>query len=211
MEKRNNAERGRLKAAAKREALKRFMAARGLNTNAWSNKAGRREGTLRSFLNGNTQSMRQDTWEALADAEHITVAEMLTGDNKNLLRKIPIVGSVPGDNPCDMMQAPVEDYVYFETSSENAIALKMVDDSMNQANLPDGCFAIIDCNDKDVQKLNGNIVILIRGGKSTCKRLKLNPLRFCSESTNSAHEDFFPKDGEEWSILGKVIGSYIKF
>lgn len=61
-----------------REALKRFMAKRGLNPYAWAEKAGVREGTIRNFLAGRSQSMNARTWHKLAEAESVSVDQILS-------------------------------------------------------------------------------------------------------------------------------------
>lgn len=60
-----------------RKALRKFMRDRELKPYPWAQRAGVREGTLRAFLTGQTQSMKMDTLEKLARAESTTVEEML--------------------------------------------------------------------------------------------------------------------------------------
>lgn len=194
-----------------REKLITFRDSRDLTNHSWARKSKVGYTTLNEFMNGTADNLNYQTLNKLAMCENVSVEEMLGVLTESKLKKIPVVGSVPGGNPCEMIEAEIEEYVFFETDSIDARAVKIVGDSMDRANLPDNCFAIVDCSQKDFLKLNNEIVILIRGGESTCKRLKLNPTRFCPDSNNPLYEDYFPGENEEWSVCGKVIGSYIKF
>ncbi len=66
-------------ASTRRTALKKFMSARGLRQSSWAKSAGVPESTLRSFLNGDSNSLRHDTLEKLAQAAEATISE-ITGE-----------------------------------------------------------------------------------------------------------------------------------
>lgn len=60
-----------------RIAIRVFMAKNNLKTSPWCNKAEVAEGTLRSFLKGDTQSMKIITLKKLAKAANTTVNEII--------------------------------------------------------------------------------------------------------------------------------------
>ena len=65
------------------KAMDAFMRSRGLNPHSWARIAGIREGTIRNFIKGNTQSMRYETLLKLADSVNATVNEILGESVKN--------------------------------------------------------------------------------------------------------------------------------
>jgi len=64
----------------RREALRRFMKARGLNMNKWAKLAGVPETTLRSYLSGRSKSLRGITEKKLATAAETTVSGLYGED-----------------------------------------------------------------------------------------------------------------------------------
>jgi transcriptional regulator with XRE-family HTH domain len=62
-----------------REALREHLEMRGWSVNAWAQKAGIREGTLRNFLAGRSETVTYDTLVALARASGIKVSNFLRG------------------------------------------------------------------------------------------------------------------------------------
>ena len=65
-----------------REAIRRFMKARGLNAHAWTQAAGIPHSTLYNFLRGDTRSMTEATLSKLAGAAHTDVGTMLGLDRR---------------------------------------------------------------------------------------------------------------------------------
>jgi phage repressor protein C with HTH and peptisase S24 domain len=64
-----------------RAAILRVMSDRKLKMLPWATAAGMAEGTLRNFLAGKANSMRSDTYAALADAAGVTVDQLLGVDD----------------------------------------------------------------------------------------------------------------------------------
>lgn len=62
---------------AKREALRRFIAERGLNPNALAKRAGVRSSTLYNFLSGTSKSLSIDVLQKLAEAGGGTIDEVM--------------------------------------------------------------------------------------------------------------------------------------
>lgn len=69
-------------ADSERAALQRFIDARGLVRTDWARRANISEGTLRNFLARTSHSMSAATWKALAEAERVSVSEIL-GETSN--------------------------------------------------------------------------------------------------------------------------------
>ncbi len=64
---------------ARREALRRFMAGRGLTAHAWAKDAGLAVGAIYSFLHGRTQSLTKTEEEKLARAAGVAPEDLYRG------------------------------------------------------------------------------------------------------------------------------------
>jgi hypothetical protein len=60
-----------------RNGLRTFIAKRKLKILPWAKRAGVSEGSLRNFLSCTTDSMNLETLGKLADAEHVSIAELI--------------------------------------------------------------------------------------------------------------------------------------
>lgn len=60
-----------------RKAIRNFMNKRQLSVNGWCKRAGMPESTLRSFLNGQSNSMTLQSLMALATIENVALQDML--------------------------------------------------------------------------------------------------------------------------------------
>ena len=60
-----------------RHAICHFMQQRKLKVFPWCKRAGVSEGTLRAFLRGDTSTLQTSTLQKLADAENVSVGEVL--------------------------------------------------------------------------------------------------------------------------------------
>lgn len=85
-----------------RRALRRFMDARATNKLRWATSAGVSEGTLRNFLNGDSQSLTHKTLAKLARAERVSIAQMLGQE--------PLPDKAEGRS-IDAQEVPLIDYV----------------------------------------------------------------------------------------------------
>jgi hypothetical protein len=66
-------------ASNKREALRRFMQARGLTAHAWTRDAGLAVGVLYSFLHGRTHSLTRGEEQKLASAINVDPEDLYRG------------------------------------------------------------------------------------------------------------------------------------
>ena len=81
-----------------RAAIKDFMASRNLKPRPWCEKAKVAEGTLRAFLKGATRSLTTDTLAKLAQAENVTISEILgEASNTNNVSPSPSRQAVAAD------------------------------------------------------------------------------------------------------------------
>ena len=64
---------------AKREALRRFMASRGLTAHAWAKDAGVAVGVIYSFLHGRTHTLTKNEESKLASAAGVSPEDLYTG------------------------------------------------------------------------------------------------------------------------------------
>lgn len=108
------------------------------------------------------------------------------------------------DDGCDLNQLLVRNAAatYFYTLSG---------DSMDRANLPDGCKLLVD---RSAEAKEGDIIVAyIPGDGHTCKRLtyELGRPVLVPESSNPCHKPRPIADGEELWILGVVTASIVQF
>lgn len=101
----------------RRRVLREFMAAEGLTVNGWCTVAGLRESTLRNFLNGDSASLSDRSYELLATARGVPVSRLL-GEKPDKAHHVEIpVSSYVGagdeiisvsddDDPIDWTAAP---------------------------------------------------------------------------------------------------------
>jgi predicted transcriptional regulator len=62
--------------AARREAFRRFMSARGLTAHAWAKDAGLPVGAIYSFLHGRSPSLTKAEEEKLARSAHVDIEDL---------------------------------------------------------------------------------------------------------------------------------------
>lgn len=128
-------------------------------------------------------------------------------------KRILIYGSISAGKPT-FAQEEIEDYTYTDlsTDGEKLFGLRVKGDSMNLANLPNGCVAIVkQCSWVE----NGAIaVVRIDEEDATVKRFyqdgRIVRLEPCS--SNPEHqEQVYDLSKVRVSIIGEVIGCEIKF
>jgi len=124
---------------------------------------------------------------------------------------IPVVGSVRAGDPILAVEN-IEGYVNFDrslVSSEDVFLLRVQGDSMIEAHIQDGDFALVK---PQANAENGEIVVALIDDEATIKRVfqRRNLIRL--EPANPTMEPIVVKRGEKRvSIVGKVIGIFRKF
>jgi repressor LexA len=123
---------------------------------------------------------------------------------------VPIVGRVTAGEPILAIEN-IEGYINLDrdiVSSENVFLLRVQGDSMIEAHIQDGDFALVKPQ-KDAE--NGEIVVALIGDEATIKRIfkKRDLIRL--EPANPRMEPIVVKKGEKKvTIVGKVIGIFRK-
>ena len=123
---------------------------------------------------------------------------------------VPIVGRVTAGDPILAIEN-IEGYVNFDrnlVSSEDVFLLRVEGESMIEAHIQDGDFALVKPQ-KDAE--NGEIVVALIDDEATIKRIfkKRNLIRL--EPANPTMEPIVVKKGEKRiTIIGKVIGIFRK-
>ena len=124
---------------------------------------------------------------------------------------IPIVGSVRAGEPILAVEN-IEGYVNFDrslVSSEDVFLLRVQGDSMIEAHIQDGDFALVK---PQANAENGEIVVALIDDEATIKRVFQRRDLIRLEPANPAMEPIVVKKGEKRvSIVGKVIGIFRKF
>jgi repressor LexA len=123
---------------------------------------------------------------------------------------LPIVGRVTAGDPILAIEN-IEGYVNFDrnlVSSEDVFLLRVKGDSMIDAHIQDGDFALVKPQ-KDAE--NGEIIVALIDDEATIKRIfkKRDLIRL--EPANPNMEPIVVKKGEKQiTIIGKVIGIFRK-
>ena len=124
---------------------------------------------------------------------------------------IPIIGNVRAGEPVLAVEN-IEGYVNFDrslVSSEDVFLLRVQGDSMIEAHIQDGDFALVKVQSNAE---NGEIVVALIDDEATIKRIfqKRDLIRL--EPAHPTMEPIVVKKGEKRvSIVGKVIGIFRKF
>jgi repressor LexA len=124
---------------------------------------------------------------------------------------IPVYGSIPAGVPEERTQTP-DDYITMDLetlglpkSSNRIFALRVKGDSMEQAAILDGDWAIID-HAKEPRA--GSIVAAYIDGKSTLKRFLIRQGKPYLKAENPRYPDLIPC--EELMVQGVFVGLYRK-
>ncbi len=123
---------------------------------------------------------------------------------------LPIVGRVTAGEPILAIEN-IEGYVSFDrnlVSSEDVFLLRVKGDSMIEAHIQDGDFALVKPQ-KDAE--NGEIIVALVDDEATIKRIFKKRDLIHLEPANPTMEPIVIKKGEKKvSIVGKVIGIFRK-
>ncbi len=123
---------------------------------------------------------------------------------------IPILGRVRAGEPVLAIEN-IEGYINFDqslVSSKDVFLLRVQGDSMIDAHIRDGDFALVQPQSKAE---NGEIVVALIEDEATIKRIFLNQDFIRLEPANPDMEPIVVKKGEKRvSIVGKVVGIFRK-
>jgi repressor LexA len=135
--------------------------------------------------------------------------EILGFSSSNIV-SIPIVGRVRAGEPVLAIEN-IEGYINFDkslASSKDVFLLRIQGDSMIDAHIQDGDFALVK---PQSNAENGEIVVALIEDEATIKRIFLNQDLIRLEPANPDMEPIVVKKGEKRvSIVGKVVGIFRK-
>ncbi|OGP73950.1 MAG: repressor LexA [Deltaproteobacteria bacterium RBG_16_50_11] len=124
---------------------------------------------------------------------------------------LPIVGRVTAGEPILAIEN-IEGYINLDrtlVSSENVFLLRIEGDSMIEAHIQDGDFALVQ---PQSHAENGEIVVALIDNEATIKRIFKQRDFIRLEPANPKMEPIVIKKGEKKvSIVGKVVGIFRKF
>ncbi len=134
----------------------------------------------------------------------------LVGLGTGTMVSLPIVGRVTAGEPILAIEN-IEGYVHFDRSlisSEDVFLLRVKGNSMIDAHIQDGDFALVKPQ-KDAE--NGEIVVALVESEATIKRIFKERDFIRLEPANPIMEPIVIKNGEEKvTIVGKVVGIFRK-
>ncbi len=123
---------------------------------------------------------------------------------------VPIIGRVTAGEPILAVEN-IEGYIHFDrnlVSSEDVFLLRVQGDSMIEAHIQDGDFALVKPQ-KDAE--NGEIVVALIDDEATIKRIFKKRDLIHLEPANPNMEPIVVKKGEKRvTVVGKVIGIFRK-
>ena len=123
---------------------------------------------------------------------------------------VPIVGRVTAGEPILAIEN-IEGYIHLDrslVSSENVFLLRVHGDSMIEAHIQDGDFALVK---PQPNAENGEIVVALIEDEATIKRIFKKRDLICLEPANPNMEPIVVKKGEKKiTIVGKVVGIFRK-
>jgi repressor LexA len=123
---------------------------------------------------------------------------------------LPIIGRVTAGEPILAIEN-IEGYIHFDrnlVSSEDVFLLRVKGDSMIDAHIQDGDFALVKPQ-KDAE--NGEIIVALIDDEATIKRIFKKRDLIHLEPANPTMEPIVIKKGEKRvTIVGKVIGIFRK-
>jgi len=135
--------------------------------------------------------------------------EILGFSSSNIV-SVPILGRVRAGEPILAVEN-IEGYINLDrslTSGENVFLLRVQGDSMMDAHIQDGDFALVK---PQSSAENGEIVVALIEDEATIKRIFLDQDLIRLEPANPNMEPIVVKKGEKKiSIVGKVIGIFRK-
>ena len=124
--------------------------------------------------------------------------------------QIPIIGRVTAGEPILAIEN-IEGYVHLDrsfVSSKNVFLLRVQGNSMIEAHIQDGDFALVK---PQSSAENGEIVVVLIEDEATIKRIFQNRDLVRLEPANSTMEPIVVQKGEKKvSIVGKVVGIFRK-
>lgn len=131
----------------------------------------------------------------------------LLGSDK--MKDLPLIGLAGAGNWVEAIESPGMFLQVPEAlEAPGTFAVMVAGDSMNLM-LPEGAFAIIDVNQRELFS-GGAYLIKNDDGEATIKMYRNDPARFEPRSTNAEHKPFIIGESPI-SVVGKVTGALQKF
>lgn len=197
------------------ERIKAAREARGESQGGLGQAVGKGQTTISSWERGRTEPTREDV-ARIAAYLRMTIAELegIEGDapSSSRIREIPVLSWVSAGRleevadlnalARNLQTMPVADLPggeYFATLVRG--------DSMDRIS-PEGSRIIVNASDRDPRP--GRYYLFSLRGEATYKRYESDPVvRLEPYSTNPANRIIYPKADRDWSVIGRVVRSYI--
>lgn len=134
----------------------------------------------------------------------------ITGFSSNRTVAVPLLGRVRAGEPALAIEN-IEEYIRLDrsfVSSKDVFLLRVQGDSMIDAHIQDGDFALVK---PQSNAENGEIVVALIEDEATIKRIFTKTDLICLEPAHPTMEPIIIKKGEKGvSIVGKVVGIFRK-
>ncbi len=129
--------------------------------------------------------------------------------NLSQIQWVPLVGRVKAGTPV-LTWENIEGYAGFDFSffPEGIFLLRVEGESMRDAHILPGDYVVV--KPQSVAE-NGDIVVALREGETTVKRFFQRPGEIILQPENTTMAPIVIKEGEDFRIIGKVVGVIRKY
>lgn len=129
--------------------------------------------------------------------------------NLSQIQWVPLVGRVKAGTPV-LTWEYIEGYAGLDFSffPEGIFLLRVEGESMQDAHILPGDYVVV--KPQSVAE-NGDIVVALREGETTVKRFFQRPGEIILQPENATMEPIVIKEGEDFRIIGKIVGVIRKY
>lgn len=199
------------------ERIKAAREAKGESQGGLGSVVGKGQTTISSWERGRTEPTRDDV-ARIADYLRISIAELEGLDTDALpaprIREVPLISWVSAGRLQEVgdlaaMARGERTIAIGDLPGGEYFATKVRGDSMDRVS-PEGSTIIVNAADREPRA--GRYYLFSLRGESTYKRFESDPvIRLEPFSTNPLNKIIYPKADRDWSVIGRVVRSYIDF
>lgn len=194
------------------ERIKVCRESRGHSQGALGDGIGKGQTTISSWERDRTEPTREDVVR-MAEFLRVPVSDIEGIDPRPeqlRFREVPLISWVSAGrlaDPGELAALSGERLMIADLPSADYFATDVRGDSMDRVS-PEGSRLIVNASDRTPRP--GRYYIFSLRGEATYKRYQSEPMtRLEPYSTNPANQTIFPRNDLEWSVIGRVVRSYI--
>jgi len=175
---------------------------------------GKGQTTISSWERNRTEPTRDDVVK-IAEVLRLPISDIEgvgeAGPAQLRFREVPIISWVSAGrlvDPQDIIRAGSgETLLVPDLPNGEYFSTKVRGDSMDRVS-PDGSVIVVKASDRE--PIPGKYYLFSLRGEATYKRFQSDPvIRLEPFSTNPINQTIYPKHDRDWSVVGRVVRSYI--